>query len=249
MKKHLIVFLAYKHPVIIHNSFDSIYKKSDADFFVIENPSENSGVIEDYFKEFTKFKDFIGYIRFHENIANSSINIFLENFKDLISKYEYITITDGDLFVYNIEDAFTEIFEGLEMPNVVVATCDLWSGNNYLNETILDVKDYIMYNHSLKKSNQKRWCEQGHTGNFLLTLKTKNISIFDNIIYVDSFIAEKINKLGLSWVHTTKNLAYHETWDLYREGNPYYEFKKQVFDKIWFKKQHSEYDILKLKLI
>jgi hypothetical protein len=33
---------------------------------------------------------------------------------------------------------------------------------------------------------------------------------------------------------------------LYYEGNPYFEFKKQVFDKIWFKEQHSGYDVIKI---
>jgi hypothetical protein len=29
-----------------------------------------------------------------------------------------------------------------------------------------------------------------------------------------------------------RNKVYHLTWDLYYDGNPYFEFKKQVFDKI-----------------
>ena len=47
------------------------------------------------------------------------------------------------------------------------------------------------------------------------------------------------------WFKTNKNIAYHLTWDLYYEGNEYFEWKKQVFDKIWFTEKHSNYKIIK----
>jgi len=246
MKKHLIVFLAYQHPEIVHNSFESILKKDSADLFVIENPSDKTEIIKEYFSQYLDNEWLKGYIVFDENVANSAINIFLKDYKELLSEYQYITITDGDLFVYNIEDTFLEIFEGLELPDVVVSTCDLWGGNDYRNGNPLGVEQYVHESYTIKhNSDKKRQCVVGHTGNFLLTVKNENLSIFDNIIYVDSYIAQEVSQRGKLWVHTTKNLAYHETWDLYRDGNPYFEYKKQVFDKIWFKEQFSNYKKIK----
>ena len=246
MKKHLIVFLAYQHPEIIQNSFQSILVKEGADIFVVENPSENTVKIRSYFSQYLDNEWLKGYIVFDENVANSAINIFLKDYKEFLSKYQYITITDGDLFVYNIEDTFLEIFEGLELPDVVVSTCDLWGGNDYRNGNPLGVEQYVHESYTIKhNSDKKRQCVVGHTGNFLLTVKNENLSIFDNIIYVDSYIAQEVSQRGKLWVHTTKNLAYHETWDLYRDGNPYFEYKKQVFDKIWFKEQFSNYQKIK----
>jgi hypothetical protein len=36
-------------------------------------------------------------------------------------------------------------------------------------------------------------------------------------------------------------LVYHLTWDLYVEGNEYFEYKKQVYDKIFFEEKQSNY--------
>lgn len=241
MKNHLIVFVAFQNDTIIANSFNSIFKKKNTDFFILENISENSNKIQKYFSEIDD-ETIIGYIRFDENIANSCVNIFLEQYKDLLAQYQYITITDGDLFIHNIENTFEEIFEGLEQDNVAVVTCDLWLGNDYRNKEILGITEYIIESIHNNKENK---CIDGNTGNFLLTFKNQNLNLFDDIIYVDSFIANKINSKGLRWLKTTKNFAYHETWDLYREGNPYYEFKKQVFDKIWFERKNSSFTKIK----
>ena len=46
--KHIIVFLAFENLDIVKTSFDSI-KTANADFFVIENHSENSHLIKEYF--------------------------------------------------------------------------------------------------------------------------------------------------------------------------------------------------------
>ena len=238
MKKHLIVFLAYKHLDIVSKSFESI-KDVDADIFIVENQSENSTLIADYFED----KNHIGYIQFHENVANSSMSIFIADYWILIEQYEYVTFTDGDLFVYDSKAMFDEIFDAFKDPQVIVSSADLWQGNNYQNAVRLNTDDFLQE----MSSNQSGFGSvQGHTGNFFITVKHQDINIFRlNKLYLDSFLAETVNGLNRSWYKVNRNKVYHLTWDLYVEGNPYFEFKKEVFNKIWFKEHHSGYDILK----
>jgi hypothetical protein len=50
---------------------------------------------------------------------------------------------------------------------------------------------------------------------------------------------------NLKWVKTKLNKAYHLTWDLYTEDNPYYQFKIQNINHIW---NHANYNpYLKIK--
>jgi hypothetical protein len=238
MKKHLIIFLAYEHLDIISKSFESI-KNADADIFIIENQSVNSKAIADYFED----KNHIGYIQFHENVANSSVSIFIADYWNLIEQYEYVTFTDGDLYVYDVKKMFDEIFDAFKNPSVIISSADLWQGNNYLNTERLGLERFI---NECKCNKALFGSTQGHTGNFFITIKHEDINLLRmNKLYLDSFLAESVNALNRSWFKVNRNKVYHLTWDLYYEGNPYFEFKKQVADKIWFKEHQSGYDILK----
>jgi hypothetical protein len=231
MKKHLIVFLAYQHLDIVSKSFESI-SGVDADIFVVENQSKNSKIIADYFKD----KNHIWYIQFHENVANSSMNIFIEDFWSLIQQYEYITFTDGDLYVHDVKSMFDEIFDAFKNPQVLISSADLWQGNNYLNAERFGLEKFI------KESNGSQipfGSIQGITGNFFITIKNQDIGIVkQGRLYLDSYLAESVNSMNRSWFKTNKNKVYHLTWDLYYDGNPYFEFKKQVYDKIWFREHN-----------
>lgn len=238
MKKHLIVFVAYQHLDIISKSFESI-KDVDADIFIVENQSENSKAIADYFED----KNLVGYIQFHENIANSCMSIFIAHYWELIQKYEYVTFTDGDLYVHDAKAMFEEIFDAFKNPEVIISSADLWQGNNYTNSVRLDLDRFV----NESKCNRALFGSiQGHTGNFFITIKQQDINLVrQNKIYLDSFLAESVNAMNRAWFKVNRNKVYHLTWDLYYDGNPYFEFKKEVFNKIWFKEHHSGYDILK----
>ena len=239
MKKHLIIFVAYQHLDIISKSFESIINL-DADIFIVENQSENSKAIASYFED----KNLIGYIQFHNNIANSCISIFIAKYWKLIQQYEYITFTDGDLYVYDSKAMFDEIFDAFKDPYAIISSADLWQGNNYLLESQKQGLDE--FKEEINNSIYSFGSIQGHTGNFFITIQHKDIEIVrQNEIYLDSFLADTVNAMNRSWYKTNKNKVYHLTWDLYIEGNPYFEYKKQVYDKIWFKKYHSDYDIIK----
>jgi hypothetical protein len=239
MKKHLIVFLAYQHLDIVCKSFESI-KDVDADIFIVENKSENSRAIADYFQD----KNHFGYIQFHENIANSSITIFIADFWHLIEQYEYVTFTDGDLYVYDVKSMFDEIFDAFKNPQVAISSADLWQGNNYLKEQRLGLESFINESNC---NTELFGSIQGHTGNFFVTIKHEEIGILKkNKLYLDSFLAKSVNAMNKTWFKVNRNKVYHLTWDLYYNGNPYFEFKKQVFDKIWFKEHYSSYDVIKI---
>ena len=238
MKKHLIVFLAYQHLDIVSKSFESI-KDVDADIFIVENQSENSKLILDYFKD----KKHIGYIQFHENVANSAMNIFIADYWELIQKYNFVTFTDGDLYVYDAKAMFDEIFDAFKNPEVAISSAELWQGNNYLNTERFGIEIFV----NESKCNKALFGSvQGHTGNFFITIKNQDLGLLtQNKLYLDSFLAETVNTMNKRWFKVNRNKVYHLTWDLYFDGNPYFEFKKQVFDKIWFKERASGYDAIK----
>jgi hypothetical protein len=75
----------------------------------------------------------------------------------------------------------------------------------------------------------------GMTGHFLVTIQKKDLHVLKDIHYKDVNINNNVNRHGGLWLKTTKNLAYHLTWDKYVEGNPYYEWKTEVYPKIWEK--------------
>ena len=105
----LNTFFNYEH---IIQCFESIYS-DNIDFFILENKSKYSDKIESYFKT----KKLIGYLQSEENITHGTVDYFLKNFKDLINQYDYLTITDGDLLVDDIELLYDEIKTILEYPN------------------------------------------------------------------------------------------------------------------------------------
>lgn len=224
--KHIVVFLAFENFDIIKTSFDSI-KIADADFFVIENQSQNSNIIKEYFLN----QNLKGYIQFQENAAANAMNIFIRDYYDLLSEYDYITFTDGDIFCHNINDTFNEIFEQFHNTNCIISSCDLWLGNLYTNQIKKGINDYVIdMNNNVKNNNNI-----GQTGNTLVTLKNSHLYLLRDIHYVDTIINSKIETIGGIWYRTTKNIAYHLTWDLYVDGNKYYEWKKQVYPQIWDK--------------
>jgi phosphosulfolactate synthase (CoM biosynthesis protein A) len=104
--KHICVFFIYNNLEHIIKSFESI-QCPNIDYFIIENKSDNSSKIQEYF--FTK--NLKGYIQFEENISNNAIEIFLKDYKELLLEYDYITITDGDIEIKDINSTFKELIK------------------------------------------------------------------------------------------------------------------------------------------
>ena len=100
---HICIFFIYHNLDHIIKSFESI-QTPNVDYFIIENKSKNSNKIQEYFST----KTLKGYIQFEKNISNNAIEIFLNDYKELLLEYDYITITDGDLEIKDIYSTFKE---------------------------------------------------------------------------------------------------------------------------------------------
>jgi hypothetical protein len=86
---------------------------------------------------------------------------------------------------------------------------------------------------------------EGNTGNFFLTIQKKDLWLIKNDLFLDSRINKDVKQLGKKWVKTYRNIVYHLTWDLYVDGNDYYEWKKEVSKTIWFERKNSEFLTIK----
>lgn len=240
--RHLIVFIAFAQAEIIKTSFDSIYDES-FDYFVVENISENSPIIQKYFSyRASSASNIKGYIQFRENISATAMDCFLLDFDNLIRQYDYLTITDGDFFMYDIKDAMAELVLAFQDPKCLVSSVPLYLDNNYDRG-----KDRIIgTNVFCEKQKERQFIEHflypGITSACFLTFKTNNFDFLKCIHFIDTNIHKKVMSLGGQWLVCEKNQAYHLTWDLYFDGNPYYEWKKAVIHHIWEKVPYVSYN-------
>lgn len=238
MKNHLIVLIVFSEFDFIKECFESIYSDK-YEYFIIENKSDNTDKISEYFIN-TSNKNIVGYISFVENISATAVNVFIRDFDELIKQYKYLTITDGDFFVYNIEDLINENILGLENNKCFVSSTGLFLENNYTNKKrIIGIDNYI--NKQKQRLDLPHSHRNGITSNSFLTFKTNNIEFLKEIHYVDTNIHKKVKEIGGNWLVSQKNQTYHLTWDLYIDGNPYYEWKKKVIANIWDPKKECDY--------
>jgi hypothetical protein len=233
--KHICVFFIYNNLEHIIKSFESI-QCPNIDYFIIENKSDNSSKIQEYF--FTK--NLKGYIQFEENISNNAIEIFLKDYKELLLEYDYITITDGDIEIKDINSTFKELIKNLDLEGVGVSCVDLSLDNfpyHIPNSTSWLISNPIITDEYIVSP----------TGVHLMTLKKENLELLYDIKFVDINLYHRFLSHNLKWVKTKLNKAYHLTWDLYTEDNPYYQFKVQNINHIWNHDKTSNY--IKIKPI
>jgi hypothetical protein len=233
MNNHLIVFLAFSEVDIFKKSFDSVINTS-FDYFIVENKSENTKIISEYFiHQKNIFDNIVGYIQFIENISATAIDCFLKDFDTLVKQYEYVTITDGDFFMFDFKDTMIEVINAFNNTNCLVSSVSLYLANDYRNNpNRLIGTEYYIKNQTDRLS-IPHGNTRGITSNCFLTFKTSSIDFLKQTHYIDTYISSKIHNLGGIWLKTNKNQAYHLTWDLYIDGNPYYEWKKKVIGTIW----------------
>lgn len=231
MSKHLCILLCFHNTQHIKQCYESL-KHPNIDFFIVENESENSEQIEDYFRE----QDVLGHIRFESNITFKAIEIFLKDYHKLLMEYEYITVSDCDLQVISSQDVLSEITDILNLDQVGVCCVDLSLENfphhvqgssGWIPAPIAETDQYI----------------ECATGVHLCTLKKENLHIFQQT-FIDKYLRELAISNSLKWVKTKKNKATHLTWDLYHPGNLYFEFKKTT-PNLWNHQLTSNYKKLK----
>lgn len=224
--KHVCVFLAFWNVNIIKTSFESLYH-DEMDFIILENHSKYSDEIYQYFKN----KKLKGYIKYEKNAALCAWNIFIRDHRKLLLEYDYITMTDGDLYFYDIKETFREIREGLDKEDCIIASAGLYKANHYDNKKrIMGIK---YYNEFMRARAVDFGCYEGHTAGNLITIKKENLPLFENIHFGDTHLRGRTKLWGKKWYKTNKYIAYHLTWDVYVKGNEYYKWKISVVDTIW----------------
>jgi hypothetical protein len=240
MNKQLIVFLCFNNVDHIKQSFDSMYC-DDIDYFVVENISNYSEEIKNYFLDKKKTcNSIVGYIQFQKNISGNAINVFIRKYGDFLRKYEYITFTDGDYYVYDIKSTIQEILLAFNHPDCAISSADLYQGNQLNNPNKMVGTQY--YDEFMKS-------RSGLTLNniigigipSLMTLQKKDLYILESIYYYDGNIRNKVRDVGKQWYITTKNLTYCLTCDISYAGHPYFDWKRSVGYAIWQITEEANY--------
>jgi hypothetical protein len=243
MNKQIIVFLCFNNVNHIKQSFDSMYC-DDIDYFVVENISNYSEEIKNYFLDKKKTcNSIVGYIQFQKNIVGNAINIFIRKYGDLLRKYEYITFTDGDYYVYDMKSTVQEILMAFNYPDCAVSSVDLYPYSNWRHPNrIIGTNYYIEY--MKKRENIQLNNVIGIGIPSLMTLQKKDLFILESIYYYDGNIRNKLHEIHKSWYITTKNLLYHLTDECcYDEftGDEYMTWKRSIGHKIWQVTEEANY--------
>lgn len=243
MKKHLCVLIVYNNFEHIKLCFDSIKNNTNIDFFIIENYSKNSNEIKNYFLS----QNLVGYIQFIDNIAANARRIWRNDYHEFVNNYDIITISDGDLYVYDSKSMFTEILQNLQVDDVIASSADLYRGNYYKSNTrVIGIEKYKDEMKNRTIDNELSFC---NTACNFITFTNKNyFKIFnkdEDKIILDNNIYASIKNNNGKWIKTVNNIIYHLTWDLYQDQNEYFIFKKEfVKNGNWRKRKTCDYNII-----
>jgi len=247
MNTHILVFFCFNNVEHIKMSFDSMYQ-DNIDYFIVENKSNYSEEIVKYFLEQKKIKNnLVGYIQFEKNIVANAINIFLKEYGDFLRKYDYITITDGDYYIYDMKSTMQEIFGAFNNGDCAISSVDLYPLSNWRNPNRrIGTNYYVDYMNN--RANMSPISVVGIGVPALMTLKKKDLFILETIYYYDGNIRNKLHEINKSWYITVKNLAYHLTDDLcYDEhnGDAYMTWKRSLDrEKLWHVTEISNYQTI-----
>ena len=231
MNNHVCVLFCYLNIEHIIKCYESL-KCTDIDFFIVENKSENSLEIKNYFLK----ENVVGYIQFEKNITYRAIEVFIRDYYCLLEKYDYITISDADLKIINQEETISEIIKNLKIGGIGVSCVDVCLSNfpyniegseNWIPMPLHINEDYI----------------ECATGIHLCTVKKENLYLLKET-FIDSYILNLVYQNSLKWVKTIKNKAIHLTWDLYKKENEYFKFKINNYS-LWDHNLTSTYKVLK----
>lgn len=241
INKHILIFFCFNNVEHIKMSFNSMYQ-SDIDYFIVENKSGYSEEIKNYF--LIKASDnVVGYIQFEKNISSNAINIFLRKYGDFLRKYEYITFTDGDYYVYDMKSTMQEILQAFNHSDCAISSADLYLGNQLNNPNkIVGTQHYDEFMKSRSGMTLNNVIGIGIPS--LMTLQKKDLYILESIYYFDGNIRNKVSEVGKQWYITTKNLTYCLTCDISYAGHPYYDWKRSIGHAIWQITEESNYKIL-----
>lgn len=220
---HLCILFVYKNTEHIKLCFDSL-KEEQIDFWVIENHSENSKEIQEYFKETGRISR---YFYFKKNVLATALKTIIENSWKELHEYDFVTVTDCDLLLENAHEAFPELRKNSLFDEVAFSCVDLKMEN--FPSWITGAEHWIPN----PKEYTKEYIECP-TGIHMMTLRKDMFYLLrDNEKFIDSYLLERAYANNKKWVKTLNNKATHLTWDLYVEGNPYYNEKVSLNYDSW----------------
>lgn len=242
-KDTLIVSIVYFVTDIIKKHVDFLSNYHDqADIVILENPSENTNILKQYFLDLIKNKKISKYLLFNDNIG---MNVFETYFNhNNIDQYKYIVVTDGDLVVQN-PNWISELKQILtQCPNTYACGVKLLLDNLPIN-LYPDAKKWYPPPKRIENC-----CEVGETGLHLLMYEKetfkKYLTFLENpkITFMDTSMHLFCNNiLKKIWRRTKVSKAYHLTWDLYFDKqNPYTIIKTtKSRNELWFHNKYSNY--------
>lgn len=240
--------LIYKELEIIKKSLNFFTQLSNfIDIIVIENPSNNSLEIKSYVQELGNAKKISRYYIFEKNITNNAFDIVIQNEIKNIKSSRFIIVSDGDLTVNDGTAWLEETLSIMDKPDVFCCGCSLLTDNLPV-ETFPEAMTWIPRLISIGDFSE------GRTGCHLLTMRGKDMAKFiewktannghftDNEIY--RFCYQILHK---KWARTSKNMAYHLTWDLYSDlNNEYTKLKtNKSFKDTWYHNESANFTLLK----
>jgi hypothetical protein len=235
--KHVVIFLAFLNADDVITSFDSIKNVDGVDYIIVENDSENHPQIKEYF--ISNEQNIKSYFYFEKNISSTAIDVIISNLYNELMNYDYITITDGDLYVYDFNDLLKELRGILDNdPSVMVASSSLWTKNDYNlpnSRRVIGIQPYV--ENQIHNRNITWGAHYKISANNFVTIRKQHLIHLLDIHYIDTTIYHKATSLNMRWAQTVRNSSYHLTWDKYIDGHPYYEWKKKVINHIWNPKE------------
>ena len=189
--------------------FESL-KNLNMDFVILEDESDHSPEIQEYFSD----KNILKYCLFRDSGGNTLS--FYRDEVDLLKTYDYITVSDCDLYHEDQGIVFNEIRSILDN-HPEVGACSA----------------------SLSDENLPVWAQAwgmggsdvgasyivAETGIWLTTFKSNFSEIFNVNCWWDFLIRNQCMTLGKKWVRTKINSVYHLTWDLYSEAEPFGDYQ------------------------
>ena len=211
--------------------------------WVVENRSINTDKkFAPMLKELLSRKLIYKYVCFQENIANSAVQIVLEEFSEELFENEYIIITDGDIN-FDCDASHQES----------VSILKRHPGNDFCSLR-LDTKNLPIG----KCQNTADWFPEyipscchyiGHGGIHFSHLRCSNLKEYTQFAkenqtpFLDSDLNRFLQSKCFTPCITRSNTALHLTWNDYSNLSSYFVNKEKLPSDLWTKFKSAGFDL------
>jgi len=211
--------------------------------WVVENYSVNTQkLFEPYIKNLVDRKLIYKYVLFHKNIANSAVQIVLDEFRDELFAEEFLIISDADL-TFNWVQSHYESLSILKChPENDFCSLRL----NYSNLPVAKFKNTSEWIPNYIPS----CCHfKGHGGIHFAHFRTSNLKNYvrDAMANGQPFLDSEVNRYLIcnhfTPCTTRTNTAIHLTWNDYNYSTEYFREKENLPSDLWTKFKCSSFDL------